>query len=170
MSRTCRNMGDSGKLHFYELDHESKMRLLKTHSHTSKGLVMEPEKREEKQLKETQILQRGKVTHQKPAACRRCGGGGRKCSRTCRVPPVWPGGKGKALRQTNHRKGTMARRALVDMEGNTGANTTEKSCEKPPAGHRHGGGLDEETTNTRDGTWHHLQPREEGKCSVEKTK
>ena len=28
------------------------------------------------------------------------------------------------------------------MEGNTGANTREKSCEKPPAGHRHGGGLD----------------------------
>ena len=53
----------------------------------------------------------------------------------------------------------MARRALVDMEGNTGANTREKSCEKSPAGHRHGGGLDEETTNIRDGRWQHLQPR-----------
>ena len=53
----------------------------------------------------------------------------------------------------------MARRALVDMEGNTGANTGEKSCEKPPAGHRQGGGLDEETTNTRDGRWQQLQPR-----------
>ena len=42
MSRICRNMGDSGKLRFYELDHESKMRLLKTHSHTSNGLAMEP--------------------------------------------------------------------------------------------------------------------------------
>ena len=39
----------------------------------------------------------------------------------------------------------MARRTLVDMEGDTGANTKEKSCEKPPAGHRQGGGLDEET-------------------------
>ena len=53
-------MGDSGKLRFYELDHESKMRLLKTHSHTSNGLAMEPGTREEKQLKEMQTLQQGK--------------------------------------------------------------------------------------------------------------
>ena len=51
MSRTCRYMGDSGKLRFYEPDRESKMRLLKTHSHTSNGLAMEPETREEKQVK-----------------------------------------------------------------------------------------------------------------------
>ena len=57
MSRKCRNMGDSGKLRFYELDHESKMRLLKTHSHTSNDLTMKPGKRGEKQLKETQTLQ-----------------------------------------------------------------------------------------------------------------
>ena len=56
------------------------------------------------------------------------------------------------------------------MEGNTGANAREKSCEKPPAGHRQGGALDEETTNTRDGRWQHLQPRSGGKCLVEKTK
>ena len=53
-------MGDSGKLRFYELDHESKMRLLKTHFHTSSGLAMEPGKREEQQLKGTQTLQQGK--------------------------------------------------------------------------------------------------------------
>ena len=47
----------------------------------------------------------------------------------------------------------MEKRALVDMEGNGGANTREKSCEKPPGGHRQGGGLDEETTNTREGRW-----------------
>ena len=35
-------MGDSRKLRFYELDHESKMRLLKPHSHTSNRLAMEP--------------------------------------------------------------------------------------------------------------------------------
>ena len=46
MSRICRNMGDLGKLRFYELYHESNMRLLKTHSHTSNGLVMEPELRD----------------------------------------------------------------------------------------------------------------------------
>ena len=49
MSRICRHMGDSGKPRFYELDHESKMWLLKTHSHTSNGLAMEPGTREEKQ-------------------------------------------------------------------------------------------------------------------------
>ena len=159
MSRTCRNMGDSGKLRFCELDHESKMQLLKAHSHTSNVLAMEPGTREEKQSKKTETLQQGKshpsTTCRMPPVCR---GGGRKGSRTCRIPPVWRGGAGKALRQTNQRKGTTARRALVDMEGNTGANTREKSREKPPAGHRQGGGLDEETTNTRDGRWQHLQP------------
>ena len=54
MSRIiCRNLGGSGKLLFYELDYESKMPLLKTDSHTSNGLAMEPGKREEKELKET---------------------------------------------------------------------------------------------------------------------
>ena len=57
-------------------------------------------------------------------------------------------GAGKTLRQTNHRNDALARRVLVDMEGKTGANTKENTCEKPPAGHRHGGGLDDETTNT----------------------
>ena len=126
------------------------MRLLKTHSHTSNGLAMEPETREKKQLMEAQTLQQGE-SHP---------------SKTCRVQPVWRGrgaekalepaayrqcgggGAGKDLRQTNHRNCTMARRALVDMEGNTGSNKREKSCEKTSAGHRHGGGLDEETTNT----------------------
>ena len=70
MIRICRNMGDSGKLRFYELDHESKMRLPKTRSHTFNRLAMEPGTREEKQWKETQTLQQGKVTHQKPAVCR----------------------------------------------------------------------------------------------------
>ena len=56
------------------------------------------------------------------------------------------------------------------MEGNTGANTREKSYQKPPAGHRHGGGLEEETTNTRDERWQHLHTAEGGKCLVEKTK
>ena len=67
------------------------MRLLKTHSYTSNGLAMEPGAREDKQLKKTQTVQQG-ITHQQPAACRRCRGGGRKSSRTCRIPPVWRGG------------------------------------------------------------------------------
>ena len=65
----------------------------------------------------------------------------------------------------------MATRALVDMEGNTGANTREKSCEKNlPRAIGVVGGLDEETTYTLDGRWQHLQPREGGKRLVEKTK
>ena len=76
MSRICRNMGDSGKLRFYELDHELKMRLFKTHSHASSGLAMEPGTREEKLLKETQTLQQDKSHPSKTAAYRRYGGGG----------------------------------------------------------------------------------------------
>ena len=41
-------MGNLGKLLFYELDHESKVRLLKTHSRTSNGLAMELGTGEEK--------------------------------------------------------------------------------------------------------------------------
>ena len=105
-----------------------------------------------KRVKRTQILQPGK-------------------------PPIKPlphtagvAGRGaeKALRQTNHKIGTMARRARVDMEGNTGASTREKSYQSLPAGHWHGGRLDEETTNTWYGRWHHLQPLEVGKCLAEK--
>ena len=80
------------------------------------------------------------------------------------------GGAGKALRQTNHRKCTVARRTRVDMEGDKGANTREKSYQNLSAGHRHDGGLDEETASTRDGKWQHLQPREGGKCIVDKIK
>ena len=94
MSRICRNVGDSGKLRFFKLDHESKMRLLQTHSHTSNRLAMEPGTREVKQLKETQTLQQGKSHPSKtchvPPVWRR---GGRKGSRTCRVSPVWGGGQ-----------------------------------------------------------------------------
>ena len=71
-------MGDSGKLRFYELDHESKMRLLKTHSHTSNGLAMEPGKREEKQLKETQTLQQGKRPIKNLSRTAGVAGGGQK--------------------------------------------------------------------------------------------
>ena len=56
------------------------MRLLKTHFHTSSRLDMEPGTREDKQLKKTRKKRKpynkAKVTHQNPAVCRRCGGGG----------------------------------------------------------------------------------------------
>ena len=88
MSRICRNTGDSEKLLFYEPDHESKMRLLETHSHTSNGLAMEPRTREEEHLKETQTLQQGK-SHP---------------SKTFRVPPVWRGEAEKALEPFAYRR------------------------------------------------------------------
>ena len=88
MSRICRNTGDSGKLRFYQPDHESKLRLLKTHFHTSNGLAMEPGTREEKKLKGTQALQQGK----------------RHPSKTCCVPPVWRGGGEKALEPAAYRR------------------------------------------------------------------
>ena len=87
MSRICRNMGDSGKLRFYELDHESKMRLLKTHSHTSNRLAMGPGTREEKQQKETQTLHQGKSP-----------------SKTCRVPQVWRRGAEKTVEPAAYRR------------------------------------------------------------------
>ena len=64
------------------------MRLLKTHSHTSNGLAMEPGTREEKQLRETQTLQKSK----------------RHPSKTCRVRPVWRGGE-KRLQNLPHTAG-----------------------------------------------------------------
>ena len=86
------------------------------------------------------------------------------------MPPVWREGAGKALRQTNHKKGTMSRRALVYMEGNKDANRREKSCEKPPAGHRQGGGLDEETTIPRMEGGNIYSPARGGKCVDENNK
>ena len=88
MSRICRNMGDSGKLWLYESDHESTKRLLKTHSHNSYRMAMEPGTRKEKQLKDTQTLKQGK-SHP---------------SKTCRVPPVWRGGVEKALEPASCRR------------------------------------------------------------------
>ena len=103
-------MGDSGEIQFYELDHESKIRLLKTHSHTSNVLAMEPGTREEKQLKETQTLKQSKPPIKnlprtagvagggaekalEPAAYRRCGGGGqeRLCGKPTTEKVLWRG-------------------------------------------------------------------------------
>ena len=106
------------------------MGLLKTHTHTSDGLEMGPGTRGVKQIKQIQTLQQGR-SHP---------------SKTCRVLLLWRrpaekalksaayrwyggGGAVKALRQTNHGMGTMAKRARVHMDGNTGANTKMKLCE-----------------------------------------
>ena len=137
------------------------MRLLKTHPHTSHGLDMEPRKREEKNLKETQTLKQGIPPIKMLPRIASVAGGGRKGSRTCRIPPVWRGGGAERLYgEPTTEKGFILRRALVVKEENMGANTREKAYKKSLACHWYGGGFDEETTNTLDKRWHHLQPRE----------
>ena len=139
MSRIRTIMGDSQMLWFYELDHDSMMRLLKPTPTPLNGLAMKPGKREQKQLKETQTLQQDKPPiNNLPRTAGVAVGGGLKM----------PHGKQsikKALWQSK------AKQALVKVKGNTGANTRDKSWQKTPSDHWQGGGLDEETTNTRNG-------------------
>ena len=71
-------MGNSDKFRFHQLEHESKMRLLKPHSHTSNRPGYEARKTPKKKLKETQTLEEGKPS-----------------VKTCRVPQVWRGGETK---------------------------------------------------------------------------
>ena len=142
MIRMCRMMGESEKLRSYKLDHESKMRLLKTHSKTSQRPGYEARKWRRKTVEGRADRTTRQITHPKSAAYRRCGGGGKT---------------EMALPQTNH-KGTMARQTLVKVKGNTSTNTRETSCHKPPADVWHGGELDDETTNTWNRRCHHLQP------------
>ena len=97
MSRICRNMRDSGKLRFYELDHESKIRLLKTRSHTSNGLAMEPGKREERQLKET--VQQGKPPIKTLSRAAGVAGGGARKGSTANKPQKKHYGKAKLCRK-----------------------------------------------------------------------
>ena len=54
MSRICSAMGNSWKPRFHELGHESKVRLLKTHSHISErqGNEASKERQKEKGMKE----------------------------------------------------------------------------------------------------------------------
>ena len=118
-------MGDSGKLRFYELDHESEMRLLKTHSHTSNGLAMEPGKREEKQLRETQTLQLGKPPI-------------KNMSRTAGVAGGGGSRKGSAAKKPQKRPYDKAN--LCRKEGGHRRQCKGEVMPKPPADHWHGGG------------------------------
>ena len=97
-------MGVSGKPWSYELDHESKMRLLKTRSHNSNGLAVEPGKREEKRLKETQTLQKGRPPIQNLPRTAGVAGGGRKSS-TANKPQKRQYGKANSHRnEGEHRR------------------------------------------------------------------
>ena len=130
----CRNIGDSGKFQLYELDHESKMRLLEKslpHLYMS-GYGARNTRRKAVERNADPTTRQTSPIKKLPRAAG-VAGGGRKGSTTFRIQQVWRRGVGKALRQTNHEKSAMARRAFVDMEGNTGANAREKSCGKLPA-------------------------------------
>ena len=98
-------MGDWGKLHFYEPDHESKMWLLKTHSHTSNSLVMESGKREEKRLKETQTLQQSKPPIKNLSRTAGVAQGGEKKGSTVNKPQKRHYGKANRCRkEREHRR------------------------------------------------------------------
>ena len=86
MSRICRNMGDSGKLRFYELDHESKMRSSKPTRTPLTVWLWSQEHAKKSSRKKRRPYNKAIVIHQKPAACRRCGGGAEKAleSAACR--------------------------------------------------------------------------------------
>ena len=92
-------MGYSKKLRFYDLDHESKMRLLKTHSHTSNRLAMEPGTREETQTQQ-QVNSHPSKTCRMPPVWR----GKNKGSRICRISPVWRGGQERLYGKTTTEK------------------------------------------------------------------
>ena len=97
MSRICRNMGDSGKLRFYELDHESSRRCGSSKPTPTPPTVwlLSQEHANKSSRKKRRPYNKAIVTHQKPAACRRCVGGGKKGSRIFCMPPVWRGGQGR---------------------------------------------------------------------------
>ena len=70
-------MGNSGKSRFPKLEYESKMRLLKTHSHTPERLAMKPGKTRRKAIERKPRLY-DKANHRpKPPADRQHGSGGR---------------------------------------------------------------------------------------------
>ena len=86
MSCICRIMGDSERIRFYELDHESNMRLIKPHFHNSKRPGYEARKTRRNAIEGKTDLIIRQTTHQKPAAYRRCGEGGRNEKGTSKPP------------------------------------------------------------------------------------
>ena len=78
-------IGEFTETRFHEVDHESKMRLLKTHSHTSGQQGSEAEKERQETRKE-----RGSASKAK----------GKKSTKTTAMPPARGGGGGaRRLRQ-----------------------------------------------------------------------
>ena len=120
------------------------MRLLKTHFHTSERPGYEARRNAKKSNKETQTLQEGEPP-----------------VKTCRVPPVWRGGrgeKGAMARQTTAK--TLPRTVSVagggemkkrEVKENTGANTRETKVMTLPQATIVAGGRDKRRKTTRNG-------------------
>ena len=64
MSRICRNMGILCKPRFHELEHKSKMRLLKIHTHTCERRGYEAEKERQVKVKEKRPIRTGQKKRQ----------------------------------------------------------------------------------------------------------
>ena len=125
----------------------SKMRLLKTHSHTSNGLAMELRTREEKKLKETQTLQQGKVTHQKTDANAGSAGGGGGQKNLYNLPQPksrtvlprfafsgrggWFGGAGPGFPPKNARCGSERGRGQLPASRKVRRVPADASCKAP---------------------------------------
>ena len=136
-------MGEPKKPRFYELDRESKMRLLKTHSRISKRPCYEARKTRRKKVEGNADPPRC-ATDQNPAAYRRCDGGRAKRKRH----------HGKTNHQRrrygkeNHRRKPPAYRQCGgggetkrgEVKGNTGAKTRGSHAKNFPQPHRRGGG------------------------------
>ena len=93
-------MGDYDEPLFYELNHESKMLLVKTHSHASQRPSDEARTTRRKAIEGNADPIIRQATDQNSAAYRRCGGGGGKRKST-------------TARQTTE-EGAMARKTIVE--------------------------------------------------------
>ena len=106
MSRVFKNTGNLGKSRFPQLDHESKMWLLKTHSHTSERPGYEARKNAKKVLQGNADTIRRQTTRQKlPRTTSVAGGARRKSaienqppSKPSRISSAWRGGRDEERR------------------------------------------------------------------------
>ena len=92
MSRTCRNIEKSWKPRLHELEHVSKIRLLKTHSHTSirLGYEAENERQAKRENKRAYPKRRENVKETTAMSPGRGGGRGENVSAERRKPEVAP--------------------------------------------------------------------------------
>ena len=152
MNRICRNMGNSGKSRFPSLDNESKMRLLKTHSHTSERPGYEARRNAKKVIEGNAYTVRNQTTRQNLPRIASVAGGRDEKGAMARPTTVKTrqrivGVAGGARRRKANWSRTQARR-----QGKPKSN--------PPAGYHRGRGGEEEGENQHEmERWHNPQSR-----------